>query len=248
MQRAQHRVHVRRPAISKQQGSASRLGLATARPTNALNTALSRLRATLARATHDDAGDIVDTSNRHLRLNADLVEVDYHHFTQAEHASRDRDTTHRLAALREIVDAYRGELGEGIDSEWIHTVRHAAQRTAINAISELARHHVADDPRHTLELLETATSFDPYNEHLYRDIMRLQDRLGTHDGIPRTLALLEARLRDIDCEPAPETRALAAALQHRHAQQVARSVPPPSPTEADTRDMGPLHRAAPQSG
>ncbi|QIZ37809.1 hypothetical protein FDZ84_28560 [Saccharopolyspora sp. ASAGF58] len=162
--------------------------------------------------------------------NPDRVDVDYHHFAHAESESRRaHSTTQRLTVLREIVDAYRGELGAGIDSEWIHTVRHAAQRTAINAISELARHHAADDPRHTLELLETATGFDPYNEHLYRDIMRLQDRLGIHDGIPRTLALLEVRLRDIDCKPAPETQTLASALQHRHAQHVHISLAPTNP-------------------
>ncbi|MGW5643670.1 LysM peptidoglycan-binding domain-containing protein [Saccharopolyspora sp. NPDC003762] len=220
-----------------------------ARPTNALHTALSRLRATLTHATHGRAGDIVDTHNRHLRLNPDLVKVDYHRFAHAEHSlRRTQNTTQRLAALREIVDSYRSELGEGIDSEWIHTTRHATQRTAINAISELARHHVADDPRHTLELLETATGFDPYNEHLYRDIMRLQDRLGIHDGIPRTLALLETRLRDINCEPAQETQALASALQHRHAQQVIRSVPKPPPPETGGRHTGSLHRAAPHPG
>ncbi|QIZ37898.1 LysM peptidoglycan-binding domain-containing protein [Saccharopolyspora sp. ASAGF58] len=220
-----------------------------ARPTNALNTALSRLRATLTRATHGLAGEIVDTHNRHLRLNPDLVDVDYHHFADADSESRRaRSTTQRLTVLREIVDAYRGELGAGIDSEWIHPVRHAAQRTAINAISELARHHVADDPRHTLELLETATGFDPYNEHLYRDIMRLQDRLGIHDGIPRTLALLEVRLRDIDCEPAPETQTLATALQHRHAQHVIRSVPPPPHADTVIRHTGAVHPATPHPG
>ncbi|MGW5789238.1 LysM peptidoglycan-binding domain-containing protein [Saccharopolyspora sp. NPDC003752] len=220
-----------------------------ARPTNALNTALSRLRATLTHVTRGRAGDIVDTHNRHLRLNPDFVKVDYHRFAHAEHSlRRTQNTTQRLAALREIVDSYRGELGVGIDSEWIHATRHATQRTAINAISELARHHVADAPRHTLELLETATGFDPYNEHLYRDIMRLQDRLGIHDGIPRTLALLEARLRDIDCAPTPETQALATALQHRQAQHVIRSVPQPPTADTGIRHAGPVHPAAPHPG
>ncbi|KAA5825438.1 LysM peptidoglycan-binding domain-containing protein [Saccharopolyspora hirsuta] len=191
------------------------------RPTNALNTALSRLRTALSRATHGELAEIITTGHGQLRLRPDLVDTDFSCFTRAEHTARTAPTdTARRAALQEIVELYRGELGADLEGEWVHTVRHAAQRTAINAVSELARRHVATDPQHTLDLLETATRFDPYNEHLYRDIMRLQDRLGAHDAIPRTLTLLQARLREIDLAPAPETVAIAQALQQRHTERL----------------------------
>lgn len=187
------------------------------RPTNALNTTLSRLRRALSDATDGALVDIIDTSNQHLRLLPETVDVDYWHFSRAEETLRTtHDNNDRLAALEEIVRAY-AEIGVGIDGEWITTPRFAAQRTAINAISELARHHITTDAQRTLDLLETGTRIDPYNEHLYRDIMRVQARIGMHDGIQATLELLKTRLRELNLAPESDTIDLANALRRRDA-------------------------------
>jgi hypothetical protein len=45
--------------------------------------------------------------------------------------------------------------------------------------------------------------------------MRLQHRLGHLDAIPRTVALLTARLTEIDDSPTTQTLELAARLQQR---------------------------------
>ena len=47
-------------------------------------------------------------------------------------------------------------------------------------------------------MLEKARNLDPTNEHLYRDIIALQLKVGDNDGAANTLRLLETQLADIE--------------------------------------------------
>jgi DNA-binding SARP family transcriptional activator len=193
------------------------------RPTNALNTTLSRLRRTLATATDSTVGDIVTARDGRYRLDSRLMHADYWDFADAVSARRGAaDEPTRVAAYREIVDNYGGVLAEGITAEWLDPVREASRRDAVDAASALARALVATDPQQTLDLLEIVRAFDTHNEGVYRDIMRLQHKLGLHDAIPRTLALLTTRLAELDAQPDAQTRELAQRLtepsrHHDHA-------------------------------
>lgn len=186
------------------------------RRTNALNTALSRLRRSLATATGDTLSDITTVGEGRYQLDPALVDVDYWRFSDAV-ATRRAATTdeQRIAAYQSIVDGYGGRLADGMDAEWIDAAREAIRRDAIDAVAALARALVDSDPQYTLDLLETARAFDPHNELLYRDIMRLQERLGRLDAIPRTLTLLTTRLAEIDDQPTEHAVGLAARLQER---------------------------------
>lgn len=186
------------------------------RPTNALNTSLSRLRRAVSKATEGTLCEITSLRESHYLLNPELVDVDYWHFSDAVMARRAAATEReRVAALRRIVDSYGGQLADGLDTEWIDAARNVTSRDAIDAVAALARAVVDSDPEYTLDLLETARAFDAYNELLYRDIMRLQGRLGHLDAIPRTLSLLTARLSEINERPSRVTIELASRLQRR---------------------------------
>ncbi|WP_233438639.1 BTAD domain-containing putative transcriptional regulator [Actinokineospora spheciospongiae] len=188
-----------------------------ARPTNALHTALSRMRHALATATDAAVTDIVSVGNGRYRLDPATVRVDYHRFARAVAARRAASTdAARITAYREVIDSYGGPLAEGMEHEWIEPAREAIRRDAIDAVAALARALIDSDPHQTLDLLEIARSFDPHNELLYRDIMRLQQRLGQLDAIPRTLTLLTTRLAEIDTAPTPQAHDLATRLAHRH--------------------------------
>ncbi|GGN23904.1 hypothetical protein GCM10011609_77030 [Lentzea pudingi] len=188
-----------------------------ARPTNALHTALARMRTALAAATDGAVTDIVSTSNGRYQLDPALVSVDYRRFAHAVAARRAATTDQaRIDALWDVVNAYGGTLAEDMSNEWIESVREAIRRDAVDAVAALARALVDTDPQQTLDLLEVARAFDPHNEPLYRDIMRLQERLGQIDAIPRTLTLLTARLAELDAAPTPQARGLAAQLGQRH--------------------------------
>ena len=188
-----------------------------ARPTNALNTALSRLRRSLSEATGAVVGDITTVGEGRYQLDPDLVDVDYWRLGDAVAARRVASSgSERIAAYQRVVDCYGGILAEGMDTEWIDAAREATRRDGIDAVAALARALVDSDPQRTLDLLETARAFDPHNELLYRDIMRLQERLGHLDAIPRTLTLLGTRLAEIGEAPTADSRSLAARLQRRH--------------------------------
>ncbi|SDJ01742.1 DNA-binding transcriptional activator of the SARP family [Actinokineospora alba] len=189
-----------------------------ARPTNSLHTALSRLRRDLSRATDGTAGEVAAADNGRYRLDPARVRVDYWRFAAAVAARRTATTdAERVAAYREIVDSYSGRVADGMSKiDWLEPIREATRREAIDAVSALARALIAEDPQQTLDLLEVARAFDPHNELLYRDIMRLQGELGQLDAIPRTLTLLTTRLAEVGDEPTAKSRRLAANLSRQH--------------------------------
>ena len=185
--------------------------------TNALNTALSRLRSTFSKATDGALADVTVVGEGNYRLDPALVDVDYWHFDRAVAHRRAATTAQdRIDAYHAIVATYTGQLADGMSTEWIETAREAIRRDALDAVAALARALVDEDPEQTLDLLELARAFDPHNELLYRDIMRLQERLGRLDAIPRTLTLLTTRLAEVDDRPTPQAIGLATRLQQRH--------------------------------
>ena len=203
------------------------------RPTNALHTALSRMRSALTTATNGTVTDIASVGNDRYQLDPAKVQVDYWRFADAVAARRAASTDQaRVDAYRDVVNSYGGQLAEGMGCEWIEPAREAVRRDAIDAVAALARALVEQDPQQTLDLLELARAFDPHNELLYRDIMRLQERLGQVDAIPRTLALLATRLAEVDTQPTPQARELAARLGHHHDDN------PAGPTRSATQARG----------
>ncbi|PPK63371.1 DNA-binding SARP family transcriptional activator [Actinokineospora auranticolor] len=187
------------------------------RATNVLNTSLSRVRRAVAAATDGALSDVVIVGEGRYQLDPALVEVDYHRFAAAVTARRLAGTEQeRVLAYRAVVDSYAGPLADGASTEWIETAREAIRRDAIDAVAALARALVGHDPQQTMDLLEMARAFDPHNEALYRDIMRLQAHLGQLDAVGRTLGLLTTRLAEIDERPTVPTVELAARLRHRH--------------------------------
>ena len=87
----------------------------------------------------------------------------------------------------------------------------AGASTAV--LDPTAEQVTAGDAVEALTALERAIEVDPYDEGLYRRIMRLYAAAGRRDAIRRTLRLLEARLADdIDTDPEQATLDLATEL------------------------------------
>ncbi|AXK35778.1 hypothetical protein DVA86_27255 [Streptomyces armeniacus] len=185
------------------------------RPYNALHATLSQLRRALRTATDSRIDDLIVHHDGHYALNRDQGCVDLWQLRDALHAARPENRyAHRLEAVRRIDDLYHGDLANDLSAEWIEAPREALRRDVLDALSTLA-HTVADtDPEEALRMLERARELDPYNEALYQDIARLQARLGRHDAIPRTLALLTTTLAELDEQPSPQTVTLCESL-HR---------------------------------
>jgi DNA-binding SARP family transcriptional activator len=185
-------------------------------PASVLRTVISRIRRTLDTATRGAVGDLILAEHGHYRLDPAVVEVDYWGFANAVTARRTATTPERrTSAYEAIVAHYGGPLAEGLDAEWLVAARESTRRDALEAVAALARARVEDDPNYTLDLLETARSFDPHNELLYRDIMRMQHVLGRHGEISHTLTLLRTRLAEVDLRPTADTVDLARRLRDR---------------------------------
>ncbi|MFC3450769.1 BTAD domain-containing putative transcriptional regulator [Amycolatopsis speibonae] len=185
-------------------------------PASVLRTVLSRIRRVLDTATRGTVGGLVLAEHGQYRLDSAVVEADYWDFADAVTRRRTAGTAERRAEGYEaIVAHYGGALADGLDADWLTAAREATRRDALDAVAALARTRVGADPGYTLDLLETARAFDPHNELLYRDIMRLQHTLGRHDAISRTLDLLRTRLAEIDTTPTADTVGLAQRLRAR---------------------------------
>ncbi|MFI7190148.1 BTAD domain-containing putative transcriptional regulator [Nocardia nova] len=188
-----------------------------AKPNNALNNAISRLRIALGAATGTDGHATVQATQgrARYRLEPAHVRVDYWDFTEAVTARR-RATTNeeRAAACQRIIDIATAPLAPDLSQPWIEPMREATRRDALNALGWLASHTVTTDPRTTLDMLETAAETDPYNEALWQDILRLHAKLGEYDALTRTYTLLSRKLTEIDATPSRETQQLLHHLQH----------------------------------
>jgi DNA-binding SARP family transcriptional activator len=188
------------------------------RPTNALNTVVSRLRTAIATATGGTITEIIEGDKSRYWLLPDLWGVDYRVFDTAVTALRTATgTEERARACRAILAAADGVLGEDFTGgDWIAPVREHARRDRLKALGKLAAMLVDTDPDQTLALLETALVNDPTNEPIYQDILRLHARLGERTAINPTLALLKRRLESIGDIPAQRTLDIARVLRDQH--------------------------------
>jgi DNA-binding SARP family transcriptional activator len=189
------------------------------RPYNSFHATLSQLRRALRKATNDAIPNLVVNDDNHYQLNTSLVTVDLWQLqdalTTCRHASAPPE---RLAAIQRITELYRGDLATGIAADWIDPAREALRREVLEALSATIR-AVDDDPEQMLMWLEKARGMDPYNEAIYRDLMRVQARLGQYDSIPRTLSLLTTSLAELDQRPTRDTLGLADFLQRMPARR-----------------------------
>lgn len=176
------------------------------RPYNSFHNTLSVLRRVLAEATGRTNTDFVLNEDGRYRLNSDLVDVDFWHLQRALGDSSVPDTA---------VALYRGDLAEDVTAAWAEPIRESVRRDVLDALGSLVRAHADSDPEKALTLLERSRKLDPYNEDVYRSLIRLQARLSRYDAIPRALALLATTLDEIGERPSTDILQLADFLQRR---------------------------------
>ncbi len=191
------------------------------RPYNSFHATLSQLRRGLRTATRNEIANITVNDDGHYALDRSVVTVDLWQLLDAlairRHAATEGEA---LTALRRVAELYRGDLADSISADWIDGPREALRRDVLDALSALIRRIGDGDPDQTLVLLEQARNLDPYNEAIYRDLMRTQARLGQYDSIQRTLSLLTTSLATLDQHPARDTVGLADSLLRLHSSQL----------------------------
>ena len=163
------------------------------------NVALRKARELLRTATGLTTPMWITLTAGRYRLDPALTGTDLWRFQAALEAARTAgDDQARLAALRQAVACYRGPLADGAGYDWAEPYAETARRRALDAWARIAEILQPADPEQALSALEAALTHDPYNEYTYQQIMRLQAAAGRADAVRRTLALLEARLGELE--------------------------------------------------
>ncbi len=120
----------------------------------------------------------------------------------------ERDSSDRLAALRDAVALYEGDLLRGCDDEWIEGARDDLRQRYLEALARLtalleARREYAEAIVHAERLLR----LDPFDEETYRLLMRLHDARGNRTRALRVYHDCAATLeRELGVEPSAATR------------------------------------------
>jgi DNA-binding SARP family transcriptional activator/TolB-like protein len=127
-------------------------------------------------------------------------------------------------AREDALEAYRGDLLEGFYlagasefERWLEQRRQDLRRRARTAAWDLAEQaRLAGNVTAAAHWARRALTLDPFDEGLLRAVIALLDRLGDRAGAVREYELFAKRLRrELDVDPAPETRALAAGIRAR---------------------------------
>ncbi|MEU5990342.1 BTAD domain-containing putative transcriptional regulator [Spirillospora sp. NPDC047418] len=177
------------------------------------NTATTNIRKALRAATGLVEPKYVLHTAGHYRIDPDLIDVDLWQLTTTlTDAEQADDDTERIDALAPVSDLYTGEFASGLEYEWANAHREYLRRTVIDALGCFVQLTQLEQPDRALATLERALTYDPYSEPLYREVMRLQARLGRPDAVRRTYQLLGSRLDEIDAEPNEDTHQLMTSL------------------------------------
>lgn len=160
--------------------------------------------------------------------------------SDASRARSDGDEARCLAALREAVSLYRGDLGVDVAGGRMERARAGLHEDVLRALHELvALHLTAQRANEAIACCERVLELDPLDEPSYLRLMRLYETVGA----PRKGLHVYERLRAIlHDEVASPPSAAAAALATRLGERVEhldRAVPP-----ASDHDLGRVRAVA----
>jgi predicted ATPase/DNA-binding SARP family transcriptional activator len=122
-----------------------------------------------------------------------------------------------LGKLTQTLDLYKGDFLEGFSlpdspqfDDWAASERERYQLMAMNGFADLShRHEAMRDYPAALESARSALAFNPFQEDLQRDVMRLLYLNGDRAGVIQQYESLRKLLdEEMGVLPMPETRAL----------------------------------------
>jgi tetratricopeptide (TPR) repeat protein len=124
------------------------------------------------------------------------------------------DAAAGIAALRDAVELYRGDLLEGCYDEWIIGERERLRQHYLLSLERLAELTAAcGDHAQAVTYAERLLRQDPLREEIYRLLMRLYDARGDRARALRAYHVCSATLeRELGVEPSEETRETYEAL------------------------------------
>ena len=160
-----------------------------------------------------DADRFLEVTNRTVRWRPDApFWLDVAAFEEA--LARAEAADGGLAALREAVELYAGDLLEGSYDEWVFGERERLRGRYLEALERLAaRLESRGDHARAIPYAERVVRHDPLREEAYRLLMRLHQARGDGARALRVYHECEATLeRELGVEPSASTREAYEAL------------------------------------
>jgi nucleoid-associated protein YgaU/DNA-binding SARP family transcriptional activator len=181
-------------------------------PRNLVQKAVSHARMLLREATGGRQADFITTRAGRYHLDHDHLTCDVLELHRVLHTARtSRDDEARRHAREHLAKLCRsGPPLPDAGYHWAEEVRQYLTSRVLPVLRALATTLADTDPESALEILETATIWEPYAESLYRDTIAIHQRLGHPEAAQATYRLLTARLADIDQAPENTTHSLVA--------------------------------------
>jgi DNA-binding SARP family transcriptional activator len=138
------------------------------------------------------------------RLDPDAIRVDLWQLHDLlDKAATSINEEVQQALLNDAIHLDEGEFAEGLDADWLHTVRESTVRHLIDVYCHLAG--AAPDHEHAVGLLRRAIRLAPQNETLYQALISRLDAAGNIEGARRARATLTQRLAEVHPKPGAVT-------------------------------------------
>ncbi len=154
--------------------------------------------------------DVLVHHETHYQINPDLnVYYDVVEFVETLMKGRDENNPNRMDAWQQAVKLYKGPFLQGHNEPWIEKRRAAFSVGFVEALSNMAEVHEADDRKEqALKLYIQAINEDPTREDLHRRVMGLYAQMGRRGEALVHYQQLERVMRERSRPLTPETMAL----------------------------------------
>lgn len=162
-------------------------------------------------------GSVLIAGRNHIAIGSETASSDVEDFRQALHrASIANNLEAKADALKTATQTYHGDFMSGYYADWIEEERERLSEGYANAACELAiTLEELGDLSGAHESAAIAVAADPWREEAHRCLMRVHLARGETAEAIRHFASLKRNLEEnLGVEPAPETRAIVAALPH----------------------------------
>ena len=144
--------------------------------------------------------DVLVHHDTHYQINPDLnVYYDVVEFVETLMQGRDKSNPNRMEAWQQAVKLYKGPFLQGHNEPWIEKRRTAFSVGFVEALSNMAATHEAEDRKEqALKLYIQAINEDPTREDLHRQVMSLYAQMGRRGEALVHYQQLERVMRERD--------------------------------------------------
>jgi DNA-binding SARP family transcriptional activator len=175
----------------------------------------SAMKRALSPRGSDQSSPFVQHAHGVCRIVGENVISDLDQFkaatSRARAAHADRDPQAELAALRQALELYRGDVLPGdVYDDWFGAVRERFKHDYEDAALRAGRLFTElGEPLEGLSVLRAASEHNPWREDIYQEILRLQIDTGQRAAAIETYLACRSRLvDDLGIDPSRETVAL----------------------------------------